>query len=80
MTASTKPYDQRAPNARTIDQMSSDELREHIAAIRFAQMSMKAKNAQKGSTNTTPMQVRQNRRTMARMITILVKRGERVVG
>ena len=78
MSASEKPFDQRAPNMTAINQMSSVEIRENIAAIKVAQMNLIGRKERKGSIDH-PMQIRQNRRTLARMITVLVKRGERVV-
>jgi len=87
VTQKKKPVTEYTPKAdkggttkaTDINQMSSDEIREHLAAVRLAQMSLLAKNAQKGATIKNPMQIRQNRRTIARMLTVLVKRGERAV-
>jgi ribosomal protein L29 len=66
------------PKAKDINEMSSVEIREHLAAIKVAQMSLDAKNA-RGEAIENNHQIRNNRRTVARMKTILIKRGERCV-
>jgi len=66
VTQKKKPVKEYTPKAdkggttkaNDINQMSSVEIREHLAAIRLAQMSLLAKNAQKGATIQNPMQIR----------------------
>lgn len=67
------------PTMNDINGMSSNELREHIEKYRKALMSLngQVKGQQKSIEN--PMRLRHTRRTVARMITVLVRRGERVV-
>jgi ribosomal protein L29 len=77
-----KPYtpkgDAGIPKAKDINQMSSDEIRENLLALKFAQMSLNAKKGQGGAIENVG-QIRNNRRTIARMMTVLVQRGERCV-
>jgi large subunit ribosomal protein L29 len=77
-----KPYTPRAegktPKAKDINQMSSDEIREHLIALKYAQISLEGKRASGGALEN-PGQLRNNRKTIARMKTILIKRGERCV-
>lgn len=77
-----KPYtpkgEGKIPKAKDISQMSSDEIRENLLALKYAQMSLNAKKGQGGSIENVG-QFRNNRRTIARMMTVLVQRGERCV-
>lgn len=60
--------------------MSSIEIREQITKLREQQMSLVGKMKGKGLPVDNPMQKREIKRTLARMITTLIKRGEPVVG
>lgn len=67
------------PKMNDINGMSSTELREHIKAYRTSMVSLNGQvhGQQKGIQN--PMMIRQTKRTIARMITVLIRRGEPVV-
>jgi len=66
------------PNMQEIDQMSSNELREHLVMYRAALLTpiTQVKSQKKQIEN--PMIIRQTKRTIARIITVLIRRGERV--
>jgi ribosomal protein L29 len=68
-------------HAKDYNEMSSDELRETLKHLRADKMSIDGKNK---SPMATPLphpsgQARQNRKSIARVMTILVKRKERCV-
>jgi len=71
----------KTPTAKDLDQMSSDELRKDLADLRQQQIGIKCRNAGFGvKMNEHPSgQARQTRVTIARIMTILVKRRERCV-
>jgi ribosomal protein L29 len=62
-----------------IDQMSSVEIREHISQYRSSLMTLNGQVKGQKKDIENPMRIRQTKRTIARMITVLVRRGERVV-
>ncbi len=67
--------------AKSLDEMSSDELRGMLAQCKQEKMSIDGKNK---SPMATPLdypsgRAKQNRKTIARIMTILVKRKERCV-
>ena len=62
------------PNAKTLHEMSSDELRNILANARNEMLSIRG-NIAKGNPGFGGKHV-QTRKTIARCITILVKRGE----
>jgi ribosomal protein L29 len=67
--------------AKEFDEMSSDELRERLSELRRNKMSIDGKNK---SPMATPAahpsgEARQTRKSIARIMTILVKRKERCV-
>jgi ribosomal protein L29 len=69
-------------HAKDLNQMSSDELRKMLADAKMRRMTIDAKNA--GVGGAQPLvhpsgEARQNRKLIARCMTILVKRGERCV-
>lgn len=71
----------KLPKAKELDEYSSDELREQLKKLRELQMG----NTHNPGGNQGkyfkehPMAPREIRRTIARIITILVRRGERCV-
>lgn len=67
------------PNMAEIDQMSSVEIREHIHSYRASMMTLNGQVKGQKKSIENPMRIRQTKRTIARMITVLVRRGERVV-
>ena len=74
-------YTLKTIDAKSLDQMSSDELREMLAQCRTTQMSIEGRNK---SPLAIPLphpsgEARQNRKTIARIMTILVRRKERCV-
>lgn len=69
----------KLPNAQEINEMSSNEIREHIKEYRSAMITMNGKNKAQGLVLDNPSQIRHTKRTIARMITVLIRRGERVV-
>ena len=68
----------KVPHAKDLDQMSSDELRTDLASLRQRQMTIKASNAGHASQPLAHPsgEARSNRRTIARIMTILVRRRE----
>ena len=67
------------PNINEIDQMSSTEIREHVAEYRAALMTLNGQVKGQKKSIENPAQIKHIKRTIARMITVLVRRGERVV-
>lgn len=67
------------PSMVEIDQMSSIEIREHISQYRSSLMTLNGQVKGQKKNIENPMRIRQTKRTIARMITVLVRRGERVV-
>lgn len=68
--------------AKDINQMSSDEIRKVLSDARARKMTIEAKNA--GVGGAQPLvhpsgEAKQNRKLIARCMTILVKRKERCV-
>jgi ribosomal protein L29 len=68
-------------HAKDLNAMSSDELREMLAKCRLDKMRIDGKNK---SPMAHPLahpsgEARQNRKTIARILTILVKRKERCI-
>ncbi len=66
------------PTSNDINQMSNDEIREQLKQYKRALMSDAAKN-RKGLQLDNPMSIRQTKKTIARMMTILIKRNEKCV-
>jgi len=66
------------PNMQEIDQMSNDEIREHIVMYRSAVITPMAQIKSQKKQIENPMIIRQTKRTIARMITVLVRRGVKV--
>ena len=68
----------KVPHAKDLDQMSSDELREELAKLRLKQLTIKASNAGHASQPLAHPsgEARQNRKTVARIMTILIRRRE----
>lgn len=66
------------PTARDINEMSSVEIREEIKKLRADLMHYNGVVKGKKQTIENPMIIRETKRTLARMITILIKRGEPV--
>ena len=71
----------KVSKAKDLEQMSTTELRESLTALRNEKMRINGKNK---SPLATPLshpsgEARQNRKTIARILTILIKRGERPV-
>jgi ribosomal protein L29 len=68
-------------HGKDYDQMSSDELRETLAKLRKQKMVNEAKNQpmviKKHEHGTG--EIKQTKKSIARVLTILVKRGERCV-
>lgn len=62
-----------------IEQMSSQEIREHIVEYRAALIKPLTEAKVKKMRLENPMIIRELKRTIARMITVLIRRGERVV-
>lgn len=67
------------PKMNEIDQMSSNEIREHVKEYRAALMTLNGQVKGQKKSIENPGQIRHIKRTIARMITVLVRRGERVV-
>jgi ribosomal protein L29 len=71
----------KVPKSKDLNGMSSDELRESLAALKLEKMKIDGSN--KGdSANPIPHpsgQARQTRKTIARIMTILTRRRERCV-
>jgi len=63
--------------AKDFDQMSSVELREHLVKLRVEKMSTDGK-IRKGDAGLSGS-IRNTKKAIARIMTILVKRGERCV-
>jgi ribosomal protein L29 len=71
----------KVPKAKEFDQMSSDELREMLSQLKLRKMAIDGSNK---SPIAHPIdhpsgEARQNRKSIARIMTILVKRGEKCV-
>jgi len=71
----------KVPKTTDLNEMTSDELRESLAALKMEKMKIDGSN--KGdSANPIPHpsgQARQTRKTIARIMTILIGREERCV-
>jgi ribosomal protein L29 len=67
------------PNSNEINQMSSNEIREHIKKYKLSLMTDVGRNTGKGLTLENPSRIRETKRTIARMMTVLVRRKERCV-
>lgn len=67
------------PTMQEIDQMSSTEIREHVKQYRATMMSLNGQVKGQRKSIENPGQIRQTKRTIARMITVLIRRKERVV-
>ncbi len=67
------------PNMAEIDQMSSIEIREHVKQYRAAMMRLNGQVKSQKKSIENPGQIRQTKRTIARMITVLIQRGEPVM-
>jgi ribosomal protein L29 len=75
MAAATKKTD--FPRAKTLNEMTPDELRAVLAEARKEKMSIDG-HIRKGDVGLSG-KARNTRKTIARCITILTKRGERCV-
>ena len=79
MAKSEVPWTRRGINASGLDQMSSDELRELLAQKNMELMTARAKS-DRGMPVVAGVQTQKEiRKTRARIMTILVRRGERCV-
>jgi ribosomal protein L29 len=63
--------------AKEMHQMSSDELRTIIANARLELMKLVGLSRGKHEAPTHPRAIKENKKAIARAMTILVKRGER---
>ena len=66
-------------NARDVSQMSSEEIRTLIADLKQANMTFLAKVKSQNMAIEHPSRIKENKRMIARGMTILIKRGERCV-
>jgi ribosomal protein L29 len=65
--------------AKPMNEMSSDELRTIIKDARLQNMTLNAQVKSQKKAIEHPSRIKENRRMIARAMTILVKRGERCV-
>ena len=66
-------------HGKDIDQMSSDEIREKLKDVKMQNMTYLAQVKSQNKPIEHPSRIRENRKMIARMMTVLVKRGERCV-
>ena len=71
----------KVTKAKELNEMSNDELRESLAKLKEEKISIESRNKNPAATPLAHPsgQARQNRKTIARIMTVLVKRGQRCV-